>query len=376
MSYQLGQAVTLAFEVELDNVDTDTAALTLTIVKPDGSSLVVTPNHDGTGRYSYDYLPTAAGRHRWTVTASGIVEAAATGLFDVVDPNATGQPLVGVAPWTDGNAISQRPGCSSIDPPTLDLAAQVASDILWALSGRQYDGSHAGYVRPVARPPSLGVDAWRAAAGYGLATWGVCDGSYGLGVAGVSLAAWLDHDCTCAPPQIELGRYPITAITEVKIDGTVIPPAEYRVDDHRRLVRVKATAASVGTARDGWPTCQRLDLPDTQDGTFSVAFIYGTPPPASGVLAATVLGSELALAASPSSTDGVEVRLPDRVRSIVRQGESISLIDPQSVIEQGRTGIPEVDFFLRAVNPYAAPRRASAWSPDTPRTVTPTWRSS
>jgi hypothetical protein len=269
-------------------------------------------------------------------------------------------PLVGpCAPWIDAAAVAAVPGCEDIDEPIRTAAAAAASDILWALSGRQFGGECTGYVRPTARPDGWDHRSWAIASGYGwYGSWGTCSYAYGLGSP-----AWAGHACRCAPAEVELGAYPVRSVSQVKIDGEVIPPDEYRVDNYRTLVRVKAHADDDASVRPGWPTCQRLDLPDTEEGTFSVTFVFGTAPPASGVQAAASLAAEFALLRA-TDEDARETRLPARVRTLVRQGESITLLDAQDVLDKGRTGIPEVDLFLKSVNGAGLARRSRVWSPD------------
>jgi hypothetical protein len=370
VSYLLGQPVHLAFEVELDAVDTDPTALALVISKPDGTQSTVNPDHDGSGLFSYDYAPPVAGRYTWVATATGAVQAATSGLFDVVDAASTAAPLTGVTGWTDGNAVAQRPGCDGIDQALLDQAAAAASNLLYKLTGRQYAGMRSGYVRPTARPRGVDGASWARAIGFGWSGWGVCGSAYGSGYGGASLAAWMGHSCSCYPAEVALGAYPVTGITEVKIDGTVIPAEEYQVYERRLLVRQLTSDGAQPTARGGWPTCQRLDLPDTEPGTFSVRFTYGTPPPGDGVSAATSLAAELAILWDNSAAAD-EIRLPTRVRTLARQGETITLIDPQDVLDKGRTGIPDVDMFIKSENPGGLQRRSSVWSPDLGRARRP-----
>lgn len=270
------------------------------------------------------------------------------------------------SPWSSVLDLLERDSLADIDAGILADAVQAASEILYALSGRQFSGECTSYVRPTARRHGWSSRSWGAAGGFGWYTsWGSCGSAWGSGVG--AAAAWLDHSCACSPQEVELGAYPVTEIVEVKINGTVIPAEEYRIDDRRLLVRVRPTAAAIPTEQAGWPTCQRLDLPDTEPGTFSVTFLHGTLPPTSGKRAATALAAELALALAGDPN----TRLPERVTSIVRQGESITLIDPQNVLDKGRTGIPEVDLFVKSVNPAGLARRASVWSPDLGRARRP-----
>jgi hypothetical protein len=52
---------------------------------------------------------------------------------------------------------------------------------------------------------------------------------------------------------------------------------------------------------------------------------------------------------------------------VTRQGVSFQMFDPQMFINQGRTGIYEVDVFIASVNPGRASKRARVFSPDQPR---------
>lgn len=361
MSWLLGELVPIHLELTVDNVDEDAPTIGVIVVKPDGTSTdPLTPEHDGAGNYDllYDTTSQLAGRYTWIATVSGGITAVASGVFDVIDPAATGPTLTGVQPWTDAAAIRARPGCDAIDARKLVDAVLVATDLLYAMSGRQFSGRLEETVRPTARRPvSYRNAAW-------LPTWGTCGYAYAVGYGVAALNSWLGHSCHCRPREIELPGYPVTAIIGVKIDGETIPDDEYRVDDNRLLVRMKPTADAIPTVRPGWPTCQRLDLPDTEVGTFSVHFAYGSAPPQSGVLAATILAAEIALAFDPTSSS---TRLPERVRAIVRQGESVTMVDPQDVLDKNRTGIPEVDLFLKAFNPQGMQRRAQVWSPDLAR---------
>lgn len=237
------------------------------------------------------------------------------------------------------------------------MAALSASQLLYAASGRQFTGRcEAVTIRPTARPYDQDARGWgRAFPGGWFSSWGTCS----VGYVGTDTAS---HFGCSGPPEIELGAYPVTDIEQVLIDGDVIPADEYELQDWHILKRMRPTATSVPTERWGWPTCQLLDLPDTQPGTFSVTYRYGMAPPASGILACETLAAQLALkmAGSPN-------RLPDRLTSISRLGVSMQVVDVMSYLEGGYFGIVEVDLFIRAVNPGHANRRATVWSPDQPR---------
>jgi hypothetical protein len=163
------------------------------------------------------------------------------------------------------------------------------------------------------------------------------------------------------PPTIRL-PWPVSEVTLVKIDGVVIPAQEYELQGFQNLVRMRPTASFSPTERWGWPTSQILDLEDTEPGTFSVTFMFGSPPPASGRLAARKLAEVLALPQLGDSS-----RYPQRVTSVVRQGvttQSASVID---VLSKGASGIYEVDTFVLAFNPHKLQRSPAVFSPDVGR---------
>jgi hypothetical protein len=259
------------------------------------------------------------------------------------------------SPWITSAAILSYPKCGDIDEAIAATMATVASEVLYHLSGQQFTGACGPVeVRPVSRPYDIDTRAFGSMipGGY-MSSWGTCS-AYGTpGVGGVS------HYGCSLPPEVELGAYPVTAIDQVKIDGILIPPNEYYIQDYKVLVRRRISAASTPTDRWGWPTCQVLDLPDSEQGTFSVTYYYGVPPPDSGVLAATVLAAQLALNAS-----GKPDRLPQRITSITRQGVTAAVVDVMDFLKNGQTGIYEVDLFIRTFNESGARKKSMVWSPD------------
>lgn len=262
-------------------------------------------------------------------------------------------------PWVVG-AIAQAEGKASYSSTDIDAlcaqAATAASEILYEMSGRQYTGICGPVtVRPLSRPidsDSRGI----ASTGY-FNAWGSGAVSYGFGSTGI-----VSHFGHSDPRSVELGAFPVNSIDEVKIDGVVIPADEYLLVDGKTLVRMQVDANTSPTQRFGWPTSQRLDLPDTEPGTFSVTFHFGLAPPASGILAASKLAQHLVLPQLGDST-----KYPQRVTSMQRQGVSSMTVDVMDIVKTGRTGIYEVDIFLRSVNPRQATRKSAVFSPDVGR---------
>lgn len=49
---------------------------------------------------------------------------------------------------------------------------------------------------------------------------------------------------------------------------------------------------------------------------------------------------------------GGRCRLPRTVSEVTRQGVTHRIVNPNDIYSVGKTGIPEVDLWLSAVNPY------------------------
>ncbi len=241
----------------------------------------------------------------------------------------------------------------------LSRAIGMATEVLFDLSGRRYTGQCGPKtIRPVARP----VDADTL----GLIYRGYGPNGYGIVGMGSSSAppaiSW--YGVTFAP-EIELPDFPVIAVESVYIDGVLIPSDEYELRDAKSLIRMRPTPSSTPTERYGWPTAQNLDLSDTQQGTFSITYIYGTDPGDGGRMACLKFAEILACGAL-----GDHSRYPERLQSVTRQGVSMQVASIVDALKEKGTGIYEVDVWLLAVNPTRLRRRAVAWSPDRPAAPT------
>lgn len=98
----------------------------------------------------------------------------------------------------------------------------------------------------------------------------------------------------------------------------------------------------------------------------TVDYSYGMMPPKAGVLAASTLANEL-LILMGEGTSNSECRIPERVTSVSREGISFDLIDPQEFLDDGRTGIWEIDLFIRTANPARAKKQPRILSANDPR---------
>jgi hypothetical protein len=258
--------------------------------------------------------------------------------------------------WIKAADVAAQPGCDGYASDVLDEAASVASGILYRLSGRQFTGTDTVTVRPLCRPVDSDVRGFHGGWGMGgIMSWGMCSGMN----SGDNVASHYGHS---APREVDLGAFPVTEVLLVKINGETIPGNEYELQDYRRLVRMLPSLTADPTEMYGWPTAQRLDLPDTEEGTFSVRYTYGMPPPPEGLRAAKALGAAFA-----KSFSGDTNALPTRITSIARQGLSAAVVDVEDIVSKGLTGIYMVDVFIQAWNPGRSTMKAQVWTPDAGR---------
>lgn len=233
-------------------------------------------------------------------------------------------------------------------------SAESATEILFQLTAQKFTGSCGPVtIRPVARP--LRAD------GISLGLW-----SYGgFGSSGsfmpfgtpAVVSAYGRND----PPVIELFDYPVNEIIEVKINGVVITPDQYELRGHKHLVRMRPTANAQPEQRWGWPTTQIQDLPDTEQGTFSITYMHGLDPGYAGRLACVALAEFLAL---PKFGDPSQ--MPERTTTITRQGVTVQVVSPIDMIAKGQTGVTVTDLWILAENPTKQRRRSLVFSPDRP----------
>lgn len=158
--------------------------------------------------------------------------------------------------------------------------------------------------------------------------------------------------CSCSlTHEVRLHGSP-SVVTQVKIDGDVLPETSYRLDPGGRLVRLDGT---------GWPLCQNLDAPDTEEGTWSVSYVPGAPVDRTGAIAAGLLAGEYVKACT-----GGDCELPKTVTQIVRNGVQMTMAP--GAFPNGKTGIQYVDAYLERWNPDGdRGPRSDVWSPDIAR---------
>ena len=203
-------------------------------------------------------------------------------------------------------------------------AENLAVSILWALSGRQF-GLAEHLVRPC--PPQR---QWPGS--------GSLVGSYLLSWEG---DRWVNWPCGCSggcqisgPRAVHLPG-PVHSITEVKIANVVTDDDTYKLEGNT-LYRVGGQ----------WPY-QDLSRPSGEVNTWTVKYQRGIPVPPGVDQYTGILANEI-LAAIDG--DG-KCRLPRTVTTASRNGVTYRAYDPAKIYAEGKTGIPEIDLWLAAVNP-------------------------
>lgn len=236
---------------------------------------------------------------------------------------------------------------------------EMAATYLWDWTGRKY-----GQCEVTLRP--CRQDCWEGRSTF----WGGSGGPLRGGLPftpALIRGQWYNLGCgtcgdTCGCGSTQALRLPgpIASVGEVQIDGTVLDPAAYRVDNGRFLVRQDG---------DLWPTCQDMNLVLGQPDTWGVTYTKGYAVPKGGQVAAGLLANELAKAACNDKTCG----LPRRVQSITRQGVTVAVLDAFDDIDEGHTGIWLIDSWVASV--VRRPRRMRVLSPDRrpPRYRQTTW---
>lgn len=246
--------------------------------------------------------------------------------------------------WISSDDVAECAEAAGSDVADYTEAAVMASMILFELSGRQFAGGCQRTVRPCAEPCRCGFQ--------------ILDRGHVIGVAwnGRYWRNDMGDSCGCGVlSRVKLAGYPITEVVAVKIDGTLLDPATYRLDGWRYLTRMADPTTRQSRA---WPACQRLDLDDDQPGTFSITYSWGAAPPLLGQQAAIQLAAQLYQACH-----GGECNLPQGVVSIARQGITMTR-KAADMIGKAGTNLTVVDSFLAAYNPTRKRRRPAIMSRD------------
>lgn len=247
-------------------------------------------------------------------------------------------------PWLADTSCS--PDWDTLDSELQERATDLAWGTLKSLTGGRVGGCPVTYRPCVAAPCNVCSEAlfaapyarYASAAGMApTALYGLSGGMYCGGTG-----------CSCdALSEVPMPGT-VAVIDEVWLDGILMAPETYRLDDTNRLLRVDG---------DVWPACQNMRQAYDAEGAFSIIYIPGVIPGTAGLWAAGVLAWEYSKACT-----GGKCRLPAAVTSIVRQGVSMQF--DTGMFDSGLTGIREVDAYILSVNPHALKVPPRVFSPD------------
>ena len=219
-------------------------------------------------------------------------------------------------------------------------AAQVASYLLWAMSGRKFTGETTVTERYVCAKRAYRMGASSRTYGGILISGEV----YNIPLNDFDNYAELVADGLSPESRIRLRGSNVTKVHAVRNrQGDILDPSSYYLVDHSVLQATQGVP---------WTPCN-----------VEVTYTYGSPVPVAGKMAARTLAIEFAKLWSGDD----DCALPQRVTSISRQGVSYTLLDSQDFIDDLRTGVYAVDLFLKSTNPDKARRRSRVFSPDAPR---------
>lgn len=247
------------------------------------------------------------------------------------------------------------PGWDDYEQWLKDDATAYATQVLWALTGRRF-GSCPRVVRPCGRP-----------VGQTYRTYGVWTDGYNNGAVAPLWVPYIDAGgawrncgcgavCACKPAsEVWLpGPIPPGGIMEVRVDGIVVPPAEYRLDLDANTGKFWLVAQQGRV----WPECQDFNAPSGA-GVFQVTYARGEPLPDGSATAMGQLACEYAKFClnKPCALSGA-------VTTISRDGVTYEVLSPSDLIKEGLTPIPSVNQWIYSVNPRRLPEGPRVWSPD------------
>lgn len=230
-------------------------------------------------------------------------------------------PATGVLGPCDWNPLFSDCGedgtCTHVDslhPDLSHVVQQAGVTWLWNATFRHYGNC------PVTILPCL-----KQCSGYG---------SYPAWVPYRTSEGWVNVSCgtcgsSCSCSSIsEIVLPTVGTVSEVSESGVVLDATEWRLDNHRYLLRLGG---------DSWPACQDLNYED--EPTLSVTYTPGHSVPSMGQLAAGTLICQLA-----RRLCGAKCDLPANATTVSRQGVSIALDSTTG------TGLWIIDQWVEMVN--------------------------
>lgn len=240
---------------------------------------------------------------------------------------------------------------SGSDYDKREAAVQIATDVLYVLSGQHWPGLCNRTVRPRVVCSQGCWQTWMAA-GSPWAPWpyslvpapGRCSGR---------------HDPT-GPSRIRIPG-PVAEIDEIVIDGDALDTGAYMLQGSSTLVRLDGEA---------WPTANNLTRAantanDGGDPAWQIAYVWGAEPPASGVAACRDLACEIVLAME--GAEDCRLLWGAQVQSQTRRGVTVTYQSLGTALADGLTGLDSVDLWINTARGGKFRRRARVIRADAPK---------
>lgn len=226
--------------------------------------------------------------------------------------------------------------CDGLGPD----AALVESALLWAsrrvfmATGYQFFGCCEATIRPC-RQQTCGVVSATLPDGFPWTSWLQPEQlpAWASGLVPVWACSCSADDCSCTSwDRIPLPLLPAREVVSVQIDGDTLDPSSYTLVDSAWLLRVDG---------ERWPTCQAVELPDGDVGTWSVTYRHGLDLPPEGVPLVAQYACELARACK-----GGDCSLGPGIRVVHRDGVEFAVAEPADYRERNLTGFGPLDDWI------------------------------
>lgn len=234
-------------------------------------------------------------------------------------------------------------------PAATGYALEAATEVLWALSGRQFGECLITGLRPC-RDECADV--------YGSAPWHSASLQYQWPSPALINSQWYNLGCggclgACTCNTVSQFTLPsgATRVVAIYIDGEVMPTGSYQTFNHRYVERI-----------DGgeWPRCN-------DDGLWTITVAVGAEVPVIGQMAVGELACQIY-----SLCGDNDCELPVNARRVTRQGVTVDTPELTSIVATGALGLQYVNSFLAAFNPNQLQSRSRSFSPDNPAMRYPT----
>lgn len=246
--------------------------------------------------------------------------------------------------------------CRDLSPAAMSVtgdAVTMATQVLWQASGQRF-----GLCQVTLRPCRAEcAEGWPT-----FESWWPGAGGQAYSLGGGPRPNWMNgvwHNvcgscsgtCSCTLLDEAFLPAPTREVIEVKLNGVVMSPALYRVDDNHKLVR---------TDEQMWPMCQDMAASDDQPNTWSVTITVGEDVPTLGRRAVGELAAEFA-----KDCAGDACQVPYDITSLSRQGVNLSYGSPsEEDFTTGFLGLRMVRLFLAAYNASNLRQRGKTYDID------------